>query len=137
MEQQRPYEPWCLQGAPLQKGSKEETFAALAVTYGFTKEVADLFLKRTMVPGSSDLCTGAESTHDRGMWKISWKTTLTALADFQYYFTGERKDRRPSASTGTAFWLEPKLPGKQLIKMEAAKPADAESALTSLRQPAW
>ena len=48
MEQQRPHGPWCLQGAPLQKGSKEETFAALAVTYGFTKEVADLFLKRTM-----------------------------------------------------------------------------------------
>ena len=38
----------CLQGVPLQKGSKEETFAALAVTYGFAKEVADLFLKGTM-----------------------------------------------------------------------------------------
>ena len=35
-----------------------------------------------------------------------------------------------------AVWLEPKLQGKQLIKMEVAKPADAESALTSLRQPA-
>ena len=42
MEKQRPHKPWCLQGAPLQKGSKEETFAALAVTYGLTKEVADL-----------------------------------------------------------------------------------------------
>ncbi len=48
MGKQRPHKPWCLQGAPLQKGSKEETFAALAVTYGFTKEVADLFLKGTM-----------------------------------------------------------------------------------------
>jgi len=48
MEQQRPHEPWCLQGAPLQKGSKEETFAALAATYGFAKEVADLFLKGAM-----------------------------------------------------------------------------------------
>ena len=48
MEQQWPHGPWCLQGAPLQKGSKEETFAALAVTCGFTKEVADLFLKGTM-----------------------------------------------------------------------------------------
>ena len=38
MEKQRPHKPWCLQGAPLQKGSKEETFAALAVTYGLTKE---------------------------------------------------------------------------------------------------
>ena len=48
MEKQRPHKPWCLQGAPLQKGSKEETFAALAVTYGFTKAVADFFLKGTM-----------------------------------------------------------------------------------------
>ena len=48
MEKQRPHKPWCLQGAPLQKGSKEETFAALAVTYGLTKEVADLFLKGPM-----------------------------------------------------------------------------------------
>ena len=48
MKQQRPHGPWCLQGAPLQKGSKEETFAALAVTYGLTKEVADLFLKGAM-----------------------------------------------------------------------------------------
>ena len=48
MEKQRPHKPWCLQGAPLQKGSKEETFAALAATYGFTKEVTDLFLKGPM-----------------------------------------------------------------------------------------
>ena len=32
MEKQRPHKPWCLQGAPFQKGSKEETFAALAAT---------------------------------------------------------------------------------------------------------
>ena len=42
------HKPWCLQGAPLQKGSKEETFAALAVTYGLTKEGADLFLEGPM-----------------------------------------------------------------------------------------
>ncbi len=48
MEQQRPHKPWCLQGAPIQRDSKEETFAALAVTYGFTKEVANLFLKGAM-----------------------------------------------------------------------------------------
>ena len=48
MEKQRPHKPWCLQGAPLQKGSKEETFAALAATYGLTNEVIDLFLKGPM-----------------------------------------------------------------------------------------
>ena len=37
-----------LQGAPTQKGSKEETFAALAFTYGFTDEVTTFLLKGPM-----------------------------------------------------------------------------------------
>ena len=45
MEKQQPYS---LQGAPLQKSSKEETFVALAATYGFTDEVTAFFLKAPM-----------------------------------------------------------------------------------------
>ena len=41
-------QPHSLQGAPTQKGSKEETFAALAFTYGFTDEVATFLLKGPM-----------------------------------------------------------------------------------------
>ena len=37
-----------LQGAPTRKGSKEETFAALALTYGFTHEVTTFFIKGPM-----------------------------------------------------------------------------------------
>ena len=48
MEKQRPHKPWCPQGAPLQTGSKEVTFAALAATYGLDNEVTDLFLKGPM-----------------------------------------------------------------------------------------
>ena len=45
MEKQQPRS---LQGAPTQKGSKEETFAALAFTYGFTHEVTTFFIKGPM-----------------------------------------------------------------------------------------
>ena len=45
MEKQQPRS---LQGAPTQKGSKEETFAALALAYGFTHEVTTFLIKGPM-----------------------------------------------------------------------------------------
>ena len=45
MEKQQPRSR---QGAPTQKGSKEETFAALTLAYGFTNEVTTFLLKGPM-----------------------------------------------------------------------------------------
>ena len=65
MEKQKP-QLSCLQGAPLQTGSKEVTFAALAATYGFTNKVTNLLLSSPM----------------------------ESLEDFRYYFTDGKGDRR-------------------------------------------
>ena len=60
MEKKQPHSP---RGAPTQKGSKEETFAALAFTYGFTDEVTTFLLKGPM----------------------------ESLEDFRYYFADEEE----------------------------------------------
>ena len=62
MEQRKP-QLLCLQGVPLQTGSKEATCAALAATYGFANEVTNLFLRSPM----------------------------ESLEDFRYYFTDEKE----------------------------------------------
>ena len=62
MERQKP-QLLCLQGAPLQTGSKEVTFAALAATYGLANEVTNLFLESPM----------------------------ESLEDFRYYFADEKE----------------------------------------------
>ena len=88
MEKQRPRKPWCLQGAPLQKGSKEETFAALAATYGLTNEVIDLFLKGPMENLEDFRYYFADEEEIYAFVTATWKPEATLLNDRRKAFSG-------------------------------------------------
>ena len=80
MEKQQPHS---LQGAPTQKGSKEETFAALALAYGFTHEVTTFLIKGPM-ENLEDFCYYFADEEEIDAFVIAiWKPEATTPQELE------------------------------------------------------